>query len=81
MLWARGMSHLGVPRAIIDTFLLVAIAVKTYDLPMWISFASATTVIILVLITGYWDVKSGFYKAEQSIHNQHNPELLLAARK
>jgi len=79
LVWQRGSSHVALPRGVVETFLLVAVAAKAYGINGWIAVMAATTVLVAIIVAGFWDVHSGFYKTEQSMNNQHNRELMKAA--
>lgn len=76
MVWNRGQSHLAAPRSVLELGLLVAIAIHAYELSLWFVTFTVLGSVLGVFAVGLWDVRSGFFKIETSVNNEHNPELL-----
>ena len=77
----RGNAHLSVLSSIYTNIGVTALLIKSLGWPTWTVPLFGVTLILTVFTIGYLDVRSRFFETENTVNNEHNKELMMAANK
>jgi hypothetical protein len=80
--WSRANGHLSIPLSIFEKITLVFILAKLFNYQNYFLLITISILfIIFMLLIGYFDVKTKFFEAEQTLTNKHNKEMQILLKK
>ena len=74
--WNRAHSYFSIPSDFIRWFFLISIWLSVTGINSKIIILLTIIALIVIFLTGYYDVKHRIVDLENSFNNQFNPELM-----